>query len=67
MLDDITLTAEQLQSFTKICIVACGTAYHVGVVAKYAFEELLRISVEVDVASEFRYRKPIIDEHTLMV
>ncbi len=67
VLDDITLTAEQLQSFTKICIVACGTAYHVGVVAKYAFEELLRISVEVDVASEFRYRKPIIDEHTLMI
>ena len=67
VLDDITLTAEQLKNFTKICIVACGTAYHVGVVAKYAFEELLRIPVEVDVASEFRYRKPIIDEHTLMI
>lgn len=67
VLDDITLTAEQLRSFTKICIVACGTAYHVGVVAKYAFEELLRIPVEVDVASEFRYRSPIIDAHTLMI
>ena len=67
VLDDITLTAEQLKSFTKTCIVACGTAYHVGVVAKYAFEELLRIPVEVDVASEFRYRKPIIDERTLMI
>ena len=67
VLDDITLTAEQLKRFTKICIVACGTAYHVGVVAKYAFEELLRIPVEVDVASEFRYRKPIIDERTLMI
>ena len=67
VLDDITLTAEQLKSFTKICIVACGTAYHVGVGAKYAFEELLRIPVEVDVASEFRYRKPIIDERTLMI
>ena len=67
VLDDITLTAEQLRRFTKICIVACGTAYHVGVVAKYAFEELLRIPVEVDVASEFRYRKPIIDERTLMI
>ena len=65
--DDITLTAEQLRNFPKICIVACGTAYHVGVVAKYAFEELLRIPVEVDVASEFRYRKPIIDERTLMI
>ena len=67
VLDDITLTAEQLRRFTKICIVACGTAYHVGVVAKYAFEELLRIPVEVDVASEFRYRSPIIDAHTLMI
>lgn len=67
VLDDITLTVEQLRNFTKICIVACGTAYHVGVVAKYAFEELLRIPVEVDVASEFRYRKPIIDERTLMI
>ncbi len=67
VLDDITLTAEQLKNFTKICIVACGTAYHVGVVAKYAFEELLRIPVEVDVASEFRYRKPIIDKRTLMI
>ena len=67
VLDDITLTAKQLRNFTKICIVACGTAYHVGVVAKYAFEELLRIPVEVDVASEFRYRKPIIDERTLMI
>lgn len=65
VLDDITLTAEQLKRFTKICIVACGTAYHVGVVAKYAFEELLRIPVEVDVASEFRYRTPVMDEHTL--
>lgn len=67
VLDDITLTPEQLRRFTKICIVACGTAYHVGVVAKYAFEELLRIPVEVDVASEFRYRTPIIGENTLMI
>lgn len=67
VLDDITLSPEQLQRFTKICIVACGTAYHVGVVAKYAFEELLRIPVEVDVASEFRYRTPIIGENTLMI
>mgnify|MGYP000747874540 CR=1 FL=1 len=41
VLDDITLTAEQLRNFTKICIVACGTAYHVGVVAKYAFEDAI--------------------------
>ena len=67
VLDDITLTAEELRRFTKINIVACGTAYHVGVVAKYAFEELLRIPVEVDVASEFRYRDPIMSENTLMI
>lgn len=67
VLDDITLTAEELRRFTKINIVACGTAYHVGVVAKYAFEELLRIPVEVDVASEFRYRDPIMNENTLMI
>ena len=67
VLDDITLTAEELRRFTKINIVACGTAYHVGVVAKYAFEELLRIQVEVDVASEFRYRDPILNENTLMI
>ena len=67
VLDDITLTAEELRRFTKINIVACGTAYHVGVVAKYAFEELLRIPVEVDVASEFRYRDPILNENTLMI
>ena len=67
VLDDIALTAEELRRFTKINIVACGTAYHVGVVAKYAFEELLRIPVEVDVASEFRYRDPIMSENTLMI
>ncbi len=58
VLDDITLTAEELRRFTKINIVACGTAYHVGVVAKYAFEELLRIPVEVDVASGVPLPRP---------
>ena len=67
VLDDITLTAEELRRFTKINIVACGTAYHVGVVAKYAFEELLRIPVEVDVASEFRYRDPVIDSNDVVI
>ena len=68
VLDDITLTAEELRRFTKINIVACGTAYHVGVVAKYAFEELLRIPVEVDVASEFRYREmPLVKDGLVIV
>jgi glucosamine--fructose-6-phosphate aminotransferase (isomerizing) len=67
VLDDIELTAQQLKDINKVCIVACGTAYHVGVVAKYAFEKLLKLPLEVDVASEFRYREPILDEHTLVI
>ena len=67
VLDDITLTKEQLQDIRKISIIACGTAYHVGVVGKYTFEKLLRIPTEADVASEFRYRDPIVDEHTLVI
>ena len=67
VLDDITLTREQVESFCRIVIVACGSAYHVGVVAKYALEQLTRIPVEVDVASEFRYRHPIIDDKALVL
>ena len=67
VLDDITLTREQLQDLKKVFIVACGTSYHVGVVAKYAFERLLKIPLEVDVASEFRYRDPILDDKTLVI
>ncbi len=67
VLDDVTLTAEQIKNIRKVFIVACGTSYHVGVVAKYAFERLLKIPLEVDVASEFRYRDPILDENTLVI
>lgn len=67
VLDNITLTAEQIKSFSKIFIVACGSAYHVGMVAKYVLEAMTRIPVEVDVASEFRYRCPIIDEKVLVI
>lgn len=66
-LDGITLTAAQLSFYNKIYIVACGTAYHAGLVGKYAIEKLARIPVEIDVASEFRYRDPIVDEHTLFI
>lgn len=66
-LDDITITKEQINELNKIYIVACGTAYHAGVVGKYAIEKLARIPVEVDIASEFRYRDPIIDNKTLMI
>lgn len=66
-LDGISLTLEDLQKFNKIYIVACGTAYHAGLVGKYAIERMARIPVEVDVASEFRYRDPFVDENTLFI
>lgn len=67
VLDDITLTEEQIKGFNKIFIVACGSAYHVGVVAKYVIEKMTKIPVEVDVASEFRYREPIINDKVLVI
>ena len=67
VLDEIKLTAEEIRNINKVFIVACGTSYHVGVVAKYAFEKLLKLPMEVDVASEFRYRDPILDEKTLVI
>ncbi|WP_040327628.1 glutamine--fructose-6-phosphate transaminase (isomerizing) [Clostridium ihumii] len=66
-LDDINITKEQIQKLNKVYIVACGTAYYAGVVGKYAIEKLARIPVEVDIASEFKYRDPIIDENSLMI
>lgn len=67
MLEGITLTKEQIENIKKIYIVACGTAYHAGLVGKYIIEKLVKIPVEVDVASEFRYRDPLIDENTLFI
>lgn len=67
ILDKISLTKEDLEKINKIYIVACGTAYHAGMIGKYAIEKLARIPVEIDVASEFRYKDPIIDENTLMI
>ncbi len=54
-------------SFTRIQIVACGTAYYAGLVGEYMIEQLARVPVEVDVASEYRYRKPLVDDKTLMI
>lgn len=65
--DGISLDGEKLKNTERIEIVACGSAYHSGMVGKYLFEELLRIPTEVDYASEFRYRNPIINEGTLTV
>ena len=66
-LDNLNLSKDFLNNINKIFIVACGTAMHAGLAVKNNFENLCRIPVEVDVASEFRYRKPIIDEHTLAI
>lgn len=67
VLDDFHLTDEELKGLHKIYITACGSAYYAGQVGKYVIEELTRIPVETDIASELRYRNPIIDEHTLMI
>lgn len=66
-IDGIEFSKEELQKYKKIFIVACGTAYHAGIVGKYIMESFLRIPVEVDIASEFRYRDPIIDDKTLTI
>ena len=65
--DEFVLTAEQVQKWKKIYIVACGTAYHAGLVGKNVIEKLARIPVEVEIASEFRYRDPMLDEDTLVI
>ena len=59
-LDNVKFTKEELENFDKVYIVACGTAYHAGVVGKTVIEKLAKIPVEIDVASEFRYRDPLI-------
>jgi len=64
---EIGLTPEQIKEIEKIHFVACGTAYHAGLVGKYVLEDLARIPVECDVASEYRYRNPIITDKTLVV
>ncbi|WP_426349932.1 glutamine--fructose-6-phosphate transaminase (isomerizing) [Alloiococcus sp. CFN-8] len=66
-LDKITITKEYLDNVDRIYVVACGTAYHAGLVGKYAIEKLAKLQVEVDVASEFRYRDPIITDRTLII
>ncbi len=65
--DELKFTKEYLSSLNRIYIVACGTAMHAGLTGKNSIEKLCRIPVEVDIASEFRYRDPIIDEKTLCI
>ena len=65
VLDDLTITREDLEGMDRFYIIACGSSYHVGMAAKYILERLLRIPVEVTLASEFRYCRPIVSQRTL--
>lgn len=67
VLDGVQFTVQQLREMHRIVIVACGSAYHAGVVGKYFLEKVVGVPVEVDVASEFRYREPLVDAHTLAI
>lgn len=67
VIDELNMTDEELLSVKKIYIVACGSAYHAGVTGKYVLENLARISVEVDLASEFRYRNPVLEEGAMVI
>lgn len=67
VIEELGMTDEEIRNLGKIFIVACGSAYHTGVTAKYVFEGMARIPVEVDIASEFRYRDPIINENDWVI
>lgn len=67
VLDENTISERDLQSFDQVFVVACGSAYHSGLAAKYAIEHWVRIPVQIEVASEFRYRDPVLDERTLVL
>ena len=67
VIEELGMSDEEIRALRKIHIVACGSAYHAGMTGKYVFEGLARIPVETDLASEFRYRDPIIEENTLVI
>lgn len=66
-LTEVGLTEEEIRDISQIYIIACGSAYHVGMAAQYVIEDMARIPVRVELASEFRYRNPILDPHALAV
>ena len=66
-LSNVGLTKEDIEAISRIHIVACGSAWHVGMVAQYVIEDMARIPVRVELASEFRYRKPILDKDDLVI
>ncbi len=67
VLDELRMSGDEIRALKKITVIACGTAYHAGMVAKYAIEKWAKIPVEVEIASEYRYRDPIIDSGTLVI
>jgi glucosamine--fructose-6-phosphate aminotransferase (isomerizing) len=67
VLDEVRLSDQELRDIDKIFVVSCGTSYHAGLIAKYAIEHWTRIPVEVELASEFRYRDPVLDRSTLVI
>ena len=67
VIDDLGMTEEEIRQISRVQIVACGSAYHVGVTSKYMMEKIARIPVDVDLASEFRYRDPVLDPNTLVI
>ena len=66
-LDELHMTTEEIKRIKRISVIACGTAYHAGMVAKYAIEKWAKIPVDVEIASEYRYRDPIVDADSLVV
>ena len=67
LLDELRMSEDELREVDKVFVVACGTAYHAGMVAKYAIEHWTRRPVEIEIASEFRYRDPVLDRNTLVI
>lgn len=67
VIEELNMSDEELRSIKKIHVVACGSAYHTGVTAKYVIEGMARIPVEVDVASEFRYRNPVLEDGAMVI
>lgn len=67
VLDELNMTEEDIKNLKRIYIVGCGSAYHVGVTSRYVIEKLTRIPVEVDLASEFRYRNPILEKDSMVI
>jgi glucosamine--fructose-6-phosphate aminotransferase (isomerizing) len=67
VLDELRMSDENIQAVDKVFVVAAGTAFHAGLVAKYAIEHWVRLPVEIDIASEFRYRDPVLDRNTLTI